>query len=150
MTHRNTPRKTSKQSQKGVTLTEVLVAIVVFAIGMLGQAAFMLTTMQNGMQSRYRVIASYYAEELIGMALADVGNRAKYVIQGSTCVDANWTPCSQWLTRLKTDIPQVTGQSVTVTIDSTAGVISIDIPWKGLEGAETQHYLTTSNLNFIK
>ncbi|MEC5399776.1 prepilin-type N-terminal cleavage/methylation domain-containing protein [Uliginosibacterium sp. H1] len=143
-------RRATSRKQQGVSLVEVLVAVVVFALGMLGQAAFMLTAMQNGQQSRYRVIASYYAEELISAALADTGNRAKYAVTNSVCVDASWAACTDWVTRVQRDLPAQSGSSITVTV--TAGVMDVSIPWKGMPGAstgETPIYKTRSDLNLI-
>lgn len=149
MSLRHRSAKPARQ-QEGISLVEVLVAIVVFALGMLGQAAFMLTAMQNSQQSRYRVIASYYAEELIGTALADSGNRAKYVVTNSTCADATWTPCTEWLTRLKGDLSwQTSVGAIAVTVDNT-GLMTVSIPWKGMDnGSGTPAYNTRTNLNLI-
>ncbi|MDQ8021758.1 MAG: prepilin-type N-terminal cleavage/methylation domain-containing protein [Moraxellaceae bacterium] len=149
MTKRGRLTRTAR-TQGGISLIEVLVAVVVFALGMLGQAAFMLTAMQNGQQSRYRVIASYYAEELIGTALADTGNRANYAVTNSTCANASWTPCTAWLARVQRDLPSQSGANISVVVDAATGVMSVSIPWQGMDnGSDTPTYNTSTNLNLI-
>lgn len=147
----------SKRQQQGATLVEALVAIIVFAIGMLGQVAFMLSAMHNNQQSRYRAIASYYAEEISAMAIADVANRAKYTVSKSACVDSNWVPCTTWLTRLKSDLPQISDTStpINVTYDNsntsaTYGQMQVNIQWKASDGTSAQTLQSTTNLNLIE
>lgn len=146
----------SRKSQQGMSLIEALVAIVVFALGMLGQVAFMMTSMQNNQQSRYRAIASYYAEEMVSMALADISNRSKYAVSATACSDTSFTPCTRWLNRLKADLPQISTSEtpVSVVIDNTStsttfGKMDITIQWKAADGSSAQQYKSTTNLNLI-
>ncbi|MDQ7989470.1 MAG: prepilin-type N-terminal cleavage/methylation domain-containing protein [Candidatus Dactylopiibacterium sp.] len=144
-----------RKQQAGATLIEALVAIIVFALGMLGQVAFMLTAMQNNQQSRYRAVASYYAEEMASMAIADIANRSKYKVgSNSTCTDTAFAPCTSWLTRLKGDLPQATGTAVSVDYDDTAtsatfGRMKITVQWKAADGSTPQQLVSTTNLNLI-
>lgn len=147
--------KLSGKRQRGVSLIEALIALIVLSLGMLGQVAFMVTAMRDGQQARYRAIASYYAEEMISLAISDTGNRAKYVVSTSTCTDATWAPCTGWLTRLKTDLPQSSDATpISVTLDSTTssadyGQMTVTIQWKGADGSSAQTYVSTTNLNLI-
>ena len=148
--------KPSLKNQRGATLIEALVAIVILALGMLGQAAFMLNAMRDSQQSRYRVIASYYAEEMISMAMTDTGNRAKYAVSASTCTETSWAPCTNWLTNLKRDLPQVSNAAtpITVSIDNTSasanfGKIVVSVQWAAPDNT-AQKFVATSNLNLIQ
>ena len=53
-----------KKSQKGFTLIEILVSIVVAAIGLLGVARLQMATLQNNNSSQYRSIAIQIASDL--------------------------------------------------------------------------------------
>lgn len=143
-----------RKFQGGATLIEALIAIIVFALGMLGQVAFMMNAMQNTQQSRYRAIASYYAEEIIGLAISDIANRSRYKIgTSSTCTDSSFSSCTDWLSRVKGDLPQTSSTIISVEYDDTTtsttfGRMKVTIQWKGPDSA-AQQLISTTNLNLI-
>lgn len=66
----------AKRMTKGFTLIEVLVALLVLAIGLVGIAALQLNGLRNAHSSYYASIASSVAldfEERLWLAMADVG-----------------------------------------------------------------------------
>ena len=54
-----------KKSQSGFTLIEILVSVVVAAIGLLGVARLQMATLQNNNSSQYRSIAIQIASDLL-------------------------------------------------------------------------------------
>jgi len=55
------PLTTTRRHQGGVTLIEVLITMVVVAIGLLGFAALQTVTMKNNRTALYRSLATMYA-----------------------------------------------------------------------------------------
>lgn len=142
---RTTPG-TVRCAQRGVSLVEVLVAVIILSVGMLGQAMFMITASKNVQQSRYRAVAGHYAEELFGLALADTGNRKRYEIDDSGCV-SGWTHCTQWLARLTRDLPQREGSPVSAGLDDDGRMV-VSIRWRD-PGGEEQVHTAISHMELI-
>jgi type IV pilus assembly protein PilV len=143
------PLLRTKSRQSGSSLIEALVAIIVFALGMLGLAAFMVTAMQNSQQSRYRTLASYYAEEVIGLALSDASNREKYAVADGACTDGSWEPCTQWLERLTADLPTDDSTPASVELDDDSGLMTVTVQWKAKDSDEIQRYVSITDLDLI-
>jgi type IV pilus assembly protein PilV len=57
----NTAQKTRKKSQRGATLVEVLIAVLVLSIGLLGVAGLQLNALQNNLSAHVRSQASTLA-----------------------------------------------------------------------------------------
>lgn len=61
-------------SEGGFLLIEVMVAILIFSIGILAVAGLQAVMIKNSTDARYRAIASYVAEQRIGEIRTYVGN----------------------------------------------------------------------------
>lgn len=67
----HTPVKSASRHARGFTLLEVLVAIVVTAIGLLGVAALLLSNMKNATNSSLRTQAAMLAEDAAERVMAN-------------------------------------------------------------------------------
>lgn len=67
---KNTPLRTA-MSQNGVMLLEVLVALIIFATGILGLVGLQASLIQQSGDAAYRAEASQRAAQLIGMMWAE-------------------------------------------------------------------------------
>jgi type IV pilus assembly protein PilV len=54
----------NKHTQKGFTLLEVLIALLIVSFGMLGVAGLQLVTLKSNASSQYRSLAVHYAQEI--------------------------------------------------------------------------------------
>ena len=64
--------------QRGFALTDALVSIAVFGLGITGLAGLQATLLAQNTQSSYRVQAAAFANSLVGIALADTANLKCY------------------------------------------------------------------------
>jgi type IV pilus assembly protein PilV len=64
--------------QHGFALTDALVSIAVFGLGITGLAGLQATLLAQNTQSSYRVQAAAFANSLVGIALADTANLPCY------------------------------------------------------------------------
>jgi type IV pilus assembly protein PilV len=67
----NSMPRSNPQAQRGVTLIEVMIAILIFAIGVLGLVGLQARAVQHSSQAKYRADASLLANELIGQMWTD-------------------------------------------------------------------------------
>ena len=60
--------KTIPKNQSGVVILEVLVSIVIFAVGVLGIVGLQAVTAKAGIDARFRTEAAAFADELVARA----------------------------------------------------------------------------------
>lgn len=69
----------SRQSGKGFSLLEVLIALVVLSIGMMGVAAMFVDSLRNSGSAIYRTRAVIYAQDMADRIRANQSAAASYV-----------------------------------------------------------------------
>ncbi len=144
--------------QRGVGLIEILVAVLVFAVGILGVTAMQLAAKRSGYESTQRSIATSLARDIIermrsnpgeldNYAVADLGSAA--VTYTTDCNLASCTPAAlaerdlyEWNELLKGASEQVVVEGLTsnagglvdsrACITHDAGNIQVAIAWRGV------------------
>ena len=103
-----------------MSLIEVLVSTVIFAVGVLGLFSTHAIAFNSFSDAKHRVDASLLADRLISEIWVDRANVALYAYAGhGAMVDARLTP---WLNEIQRLLPasdavvQVNGTAVTVTV----------------------------------
>jgi type IV pilus assembly protein PilV len=66
-------------TQQGVVMIEVMVAILIFSVGVLAIVGLQATMIKSTADAKYRADASYIAQSRIGQIWADPANAANYV-----------------------------------------------------------------------
>lgn len=74
------PRRRALRSQSGFTLLEVMIAVVIAAVGLLGVAALQLSSLKSTDGSRYRSVAIHLTSDMADRLRANSGG----AIQGIT------------------------------------------------------------------
>jgi type IV pilus assembly protein PilV len=69
-----------KSKQQGIVVIEAMIAIVIFAMGLLALVGLQATMLKNTTGSKFRADASYIAQQRIGRIWADPDHAATYVI----------------------------------------------------------------------
>jgi type IV pilus assembly protein PilV len=115
--------KNSKQ-QRGIALIEVLVAVLLFALGILALVGLQASMNKNVTQAKLRGEASFLANELIGRMWVDQATLSNYAITGGVCT-AEYANCAKWLASVNTILPSgnaevtITGRAVDITLSWT-------------------------------
>lgn len=132
-----------KRQSAGFTLLEVLIAMLILAIGLLGMASLMLTSLQNNQGAYARAQASTLAYDIVermraNRPQAELSNSPYSLSSGSpadsakNCQNAGCTPTemaawdlAQWWADLQTSIP-----GATATIKQISGrSYEINVTW---------------------
>jgi type IV pilus assembly protein PilV len=153
-----------KNKNTGFTLIEVLIAMLVLAVGLLGLAGLQATSLNNNQRAYYRSQATILAYDIVDRMRANrsaVGNYLTSFIDPATAIEhINCLPvtlpiavCSQadmaendlfeW-NREIIKLPQGVG-----TITVAAGVYTIDITWdedRDGDDANNHHFQTRFRL----
>lgn len=107
------------RAQRGVTLIEILITLLVLAVGLLGLAALQGVSLKTGQVSLYRTQATNLAYEVIDHARA---NRSQVANSGSI---PNEAVLSQRIADLLPNGALVTG----VTDADGDGIVNVQITW---------------------
>jgi type IV pilus assembly protein PilV len=118
-----------RTAQRGMTLIEILVAIVVLSIGLLGLAGLQLKGLQVGQGSTYRWQAAMLAEDIADRIRADRANAAAYqmtlgVPAGSPTL-GTLASITDWLAR----VAALPGGTATISEPAGTNQVTITIGW---------------------
>ncbi len=144
--------------QRGVSLIEVLVAVVVFSVGILGLALLQAKGAEFTKESASRTAAIIQARSLADAMRANPagakppgGSDSYYLYDGTavyTQADCDTTDVSStnkiatrdlacWSTRLRAIIPNPPSgvKIATVTKDATLGTLTVKVAWTGAQNS---------------
>ena len=130
---------TQRNTQKGFGLIEILIALLILAIGLLGMASLQTTSLQQTTGSQARTQAIFLAEDMVERIRANRPNRNAYGLADPDAVvcdtdfaitNANLVVDDQdeWLNALACLLPGGSGE-ITVNGD----VVTVDITWSPRE-----------------
>ena len=131
-------RPISKQA--GFSLLEILIAIFILAIGLLGLAALQTTSLKNNHSALYRTTATVLAYDIIERMR--LNQNADYTLtlaatpSGSTLKDADLIA---WTTNLASELPLGDG-----SIAINGEIVTVTVQWddsRGTQGSDTQSFI---------
>lgn len=144
----NAPRR---NKGAGFALIEVMIAVLLFAIGILGLVGLQASMTQAQTESKVRADAANLVDELATLMWSDVGtsvaNLAAYKAAGC---GAN-LHCNAWLTKLGEVLPGGTLDALTFddgivdTTDPNHGMVTVTLKWAMPNGSPHQ-YVATFNV----
>lgn len=138
-------------AQQGFTLLEILVALVVLSIGLLGLAGLQAVSLSNNQVAYYRSVATQQAYDMADRIRSNVGgnytNLDATIPVDPDCVANTCTPTqmvtadhSQWNSNNQRLLPAGVG-----TVSGVGGVFTITVSWneKTAAGNSTRSFVTT-------
>lgn len=129
-----------RDGEKGFALLEALVAMMVFAIGILGLLGFQASMINEQTDAKFRADASYLANELIGIVWADIPNVANYATGSCT----GYTRCGGWLEKVNNGLPSGSATiTVTPVVVGTTDVV-ITLSWTMPNGDQHRYQTATT------
>ncbi|MGB2816751.1 MAG: prepilin-type N-terminal cleavage/methylation domain-containing protein [Burkholderiaceae bacterium] len=123
--------RTTRRLQAGMSLVEVLVATVIFVVGILGLLSANATALSVFSDARFRVDAALLADRLISEAWVDRVNVAAYAYAGGSVTAHRISP---WLTDVQRLLP---GSDAIVQVVGTS--IRVTVSWQTPNGERHQH-----------
>ncbi len=140
--------KTKKHS-KGFTLLEVMLALVISAVSLLGLASLQAQSLTFNQTAYIRSQATYFAYDMLekmrmnktlantgsyDLALTDVPNSATCYGTGSTCSQSDFAAADkyEWYDNISTALP---GGAGSVSRSGTPTIVTIIVQWDNLNAA---------------
>lgn len=153
-----TDSTSSPRTQRGLSMIEVLISVLVLALGLMGMAAMQALALRGGQSSLESSQAVMASNSIIEAMRANRANAASYAFDGTaSCATvpaaglslATWD-VRQWTLQLKTAIgndpadPNTCGRIV----DMGGGVFAITVQWNDQRagGSQTRQMITEATL----
>lgn len=125
--------------QRGATLIEVLISVLVLAVGLLGLSATQMMSMKNGNSAQQRYMATLAAHDIAERMRANPAgvDQGSYdgTVKGSESGDSNCSGCSaaelatmdkrEWGRLIETNLPSGSGE-----ISRNSGKVTVTVKWK--------------------
>jgi type IV pilus assembly protein PilV len=124
----------SRKSQRGFTMIEVLIAVLILAIGLLGVAGVQLVSMQQTVNSTLRTEATMYAQTVAERLRSNGG------------VDLTPAQKSALKTQMLADLGADADLTVTMNVTSTSTVAEVEITWTERDPFAGNNGLATQTL----
>lgn len=121
----------------GIVLIEVMIAMLIFMLGVLGMVGLQASLTRAQTDSKVRADAAYLASEMIGRLWSDAGNVANY--DSSKC--ASTAPCKEWQDKVAASLPNGSGSLVV----NASGDVTITVGWKAPDG-QTHTFVTNTTI----
>lgn len=140
------------QRQSGIILLEVLMAIVIFSLGILGLISFQAMAIKQAGDAKLRTDASYLAGQMISQMWLDRSNLADYIHYsgGSNCTFTGSASGSSNVT----DWLGSAGQSGTVSalpnaaaqilVETGTNLVTVTICWRAPQETATHNFTSTA------
>jgi type IV pilus assembly protein PilV len=142
----------------GFALIEVLVAVLLFAIGILGIVGLQASMVQAQTDSKVRAEAANLVDEVATLMWSDV-NKGKpapatlaNIVQYKAGACAGNLTCNGWLTKVQATLPGGTldqlsfDETITDSSDANFGQVTVQLSWTLPNGA-AHKYITTFNIS---
>lgn len=117
------------KTQQGSTLVEVLIAVLVLSLGLLGALKLQVEGVRQNSNSRYTVMASTYAHDALDAITYDrKGEQALWPLAKTSDYSAlaSTNPVKPWLTALVSNLP---GGAAAITHTATSKTWEVSIYW---------------------
>jgi len=108
--------------EHGVALIEIVCALLIFAVGVLGLVKLQAVSVRQASDARYRMLAALQVSDLIGKMW--VSDRTPATLKASFSSDAaDGTGYASWLAAVNaSELPGVAGRPPTVSIATVSGL----------------------------
>jgi type IV pilus assembly protein PilV len=143
-----------KRHQGGVMLIEVLIAILIFSVGILGIVGLQATAVTQVTDARYRTDAALLANQLLGQMWASGVEPATLQTRFQTQTSAT-SDYALWVATVRATLPGVTttvGGATTPTVAvSNTGVVTVTIRWRAPNEpatADPHSYVTLAQIKY--
>jgi type IV pilus assembly protein PilV len=150
----NIPIATYLRYQSGIVLLEGLIAILIFSIGILAIVGLQAASINNSRDAKFRVDASFLANQIIGQMWADRSNLSAYshfataagCAAAGSAASTSFTPMNNWLADVTGNLPSATSSYQSINI-GTNNLVTVTVCWKAPQDASYHSHTVTAQIN---
>lgn len=134
----------SNAGQRGATLLEALIGILIFSIGILALVGMQALAIKHMSDAKYRSDAAFFANEIIGQMWVNRGSLGSYAFGGSGAPPA---AIDGWVTSIRNGLPGVTPAANLPIITVVGTTVTITVRWQLPGGADVHRHVTMAYIN---
>lgn len=132
-----------KDKQRGSFVLEALIAILLFAIGILAIIGLQSASIRNTAGAKYRTDASLLANRIIGQMWVDDKTNATLVANFSSPAGAKYPA---WANTVAQALPGAATNAPTISIDAN-NVATVTVFWQAPNDVAPHNYSTSATIN---
>ncbi|MEK6209884.1 MAG: pilus assembly protein PilV [Pseudomonadota bacterium] len=125
------PRDLAKSKQKGIMLLEALLGLLIFSLGILAVVGMQAMAIKTVAESKYRMDASFLANEVMGDMWANRSNLGLYAYTGGTPSSV----LDRWITKVNNTLPGTPANPPEIAIGA-GNEVTVTIYWQHAEEAK--------------
>lgn len=142
-------RSFNRVTQKGSVILEALIAILLFSIGILGLVQMQAVSVNHVSDAKYRVDASFLANQIIGLMWANRASLATYACDPCTLANGN-ADTQAWVADVGVEaaagvIPALPNPTASIAI--AGNVATVSLTWQPPQAAAARVYTTIAEIN---
>ena len=134
----------SNAGQRGATLLEALIGILIFSIGILALVGMQALAIKHMSDAKYRSDAAFFANEIIGQMWVNRGSLGSYAFNGSGTPPAE---IDSWVTSIRNGLPGVTAAANLPIIAVAGTTVTVTVRWQLPGGADVHRHVTMAYIN---
>ena len=130
--------------QRGATLLEALIGILIFSIGILALVGMQALAIKHMSDAKYRSDASFFANEIIGQMWVNRASLVSYNYAGSGAPPA---VLDSWVTNIQNALPGVTATANLPIVTVAGTTVTVTVRWQLPGGADVHRHMTMAYIN---
>ena len=134
----------SSVGQRGATLLEALIAILMFSIGILALVGMQALAIKHMSDAKYRSDASFFANEIIGQMWVNRASLGTYAYAGAGAPPA---AINSWVTSIQNALPGVTAAANRPIITVAGTTVTVTVRWQLPGGSDVHRHITMAYIN---
>ena len=130
--------------QRGATLLEALIGILIFSIGILALVGMQALAIKHMSDAKYRSDASFFANEIIGQMWVNRASLGTYAYAGAGAPPA---AINSWVTSIQNALPGVTAVANLPIITVAGTTVTVTVRWRLPGGTDVHQHITMAYIN---
>ena len=130
--------------QRGATLLEALIGILIFSIGILALVGMQALAIKHMSDAKYRSDASFFANEIIGQMWVNRASLGTYAYAGAGAPPA---AINSWVTSIQNALPGVTAAANLPIITVAGTTVTVTVRWQLPGGSDVHRHITMAYIN---
>ncbi|WP_236233014.1 type IV pilus modification protein PilV [Pseudomonas tohonis] len=139
------------RTQRGVSLIEVMIAVFIMAVGLLGAAAMQLSALKYTDSARYRTQASFIAYDIADRirANADASNISEYALSNASASNACSGVCASDIRDFKANLNSLPGSDGYIRVAGTKVTVGVSWSESRAGGKDASGNASTSSISVV-
>ena len=130
--------------QRGATLLEALIGILIFSIGILALVGMQALAIKHMSDAKYRSDAAFFANEIIGQMWVNRASLGTYAYAGAGAPPA---AINSWVTSIQNALPGVTAAANLPIITVAGTTVTVTVRWQLPGGSDVHRHITMAYIN---